>query len=95
MKKQRLLELAGIPSNMNNPSQEPYTEIPASSEEPPAYGTPGEDEESELLLKIKEHAKLGLESTTLEEAHEHLRHVLHFLGDEDEGKSPEEQISSH
>ena len=46
MNLQRLRELAGVSSNMNNPSQEPYTEIPSAAEDPTgsAAGTSGYDE---------------------------------------------------
>ena len=44
MNKQRLLELAGVSSNMNNPSQQPYTEIPGSDGPLGAGGSKGYQE---------------------------------------------------
>lgn len=68
MNRQRLLELAGISSNMNNPSQEPYTEIPASAESPTdAPGTEGYDElgdseEMDPIAEMRRLAERGAES---------------------------------
>lgn len=71
MNKQRLLELAGVigmSSNMNNPSQEPYTEIGSADEPTDNGGINGQDdlggsgEEMDTIGRIKEEAEKGMES---------------------------------
>lgn len=83
MNKQRLLELAGISSNMSNPSQEPYTEIPASAESPTdAPGTKGYDElgdsgEMDTIEKIRDEARRGVDVP--EEAHMCCERILMLI----------------
>lgn len=88
MNKQRLMELAGIASNMNNPSQEPYTEIPSSDEEPSAMSDVG-DEQPDILEQVREIAERGMEG---EDAREALTQILHLLSGEENGGEEEERF---
>ena len=93
MNKQRLMELAGISSNMNNPSQEPNSEIPGSEDPTGAPGVNGQDElgdngEQSLLDKIREIASRGAE-----QGDEGCQEILALLDSEegnDEGRGEEE-----
>jgi hypothetical protein len=98
MNKKRLLELAGISSNMSNPSQEPYTEIPSSSDEVPAMSNTGDDsfsddnfDEEDALLRrtienvipqIKTLAMQGMSMNDIEEAKVAFNNILELLGQE-------------
>jgi hypothetical protein len=99
MNKKRLLELAGISSNMNNPSQEPYSEIPSSSDEVPAMSDTGDDsfddddfDKEETMLRrtieniipqVKTLAMQGMSMTDIEEAKVAFNNILELLGDQD------------
>ena len=93
MNKQRLLELAGVSSNMNNPSQEPYTEI-GSAEEPVNDGgingqqdLGGSGEEMDTIGRIKDEAERGLESPEAAQAAcETILGLLDTDEDEDNGE---------
>jgi hypothetical protein len=101
MDKKRLLELAGISSNMSNPSQEPYTEIPSSSDEVPAMADTGGDsfddedfDKEDTMMKrtienkipqIKELAMKGMSIEDIEEARDAFNNILELL-DEDSGE---------
>lgn len=86
MNKERLLELAGLSSNLSNPSQEPYTEIPSASEEPPAHATVDDDapdyEEEGHEDGIKELAMQGLHIEDVEEARDIFQRILNKMGEE-------------
>ena len=93
MDKQRLMELAGISSNMNNPSQEPYQDIPPSVDSPTGssagtkgYDQLGDDGEMDLMDKIKEIAGRGAEK-----GHEECQEILDLLGDEEEHDGEEHE----
>ena len=70
MKRQRLLELAGViavGSNMNNPSQEPYTEVPSAEDRTggpgsAGYDVVGDEGETDTLTRIEEEARKGVEN---------------------------------
>lgn len=88
MKRERLLELAGISSNMNNPSQETYSEVPSTADSPTGgpgtkgYDELGDNEEMDVLDKIREVAQRGSESP--EESQHACEEILSLLKDEDE-----------
>jgi len=95
MNKQRLLELAGLGSNMSNPSQEPYSEIPSAAENPiGAGGSAGYDEVGDVddsedpMLKIKGLAEKGMENP--EEAVASCQEILDLLNgfEETENEAP-------
>lgn len=96
MNKQRLLELAGIGSNMNNPSQEPYSEIPAASEDPTgAPGTEGFDElgdsgEMSAMERIREEAQRGADNP--EEAQKCCETILMLIEPDEEMNDEREEI---
>ena len=100
MNKKRLMELAGIPSNMSNPSHEPATDVPDNKIEPPANQQTGEDSfddpdwDSEdkgiertldnILPQIKNWAMKGMLTKNIDEAHDALDNILELLGMHDE-----------
>jgi len=101
MNRQRLLELAGIGANMNNPSQEPYSEVPTTAEDPTGGpGTAGYAEigdagcEENPLDKIKELVEKGAEDP--DAAMAACREIMHLLsgieGDEEpQGEEKDEK----
>lgn len=95
MDKKRLLELAGVSSNMSNPSQEPDSEIPGSEDPTGAPGsagyedTGGDDKPNSICYQIKDIAERGLE----EDPQAALEEILSLIaqkdsenGDDSEGK---------
>lgn len=91
-RKQRLMELAGIPSNMSNPSNEPGSGVP---DNPSAYADTGEEGEgmdSEMERtheEVRELAQQGMECDSVEEAHEYFQQILDLMGGGEE-EGPEE-----
>lgn len=90
MNKQRLMELAGISSNMSNPSNEPGTGIP---DNPPAHAVDGEDTPSEdefsngdeelgMEDQVKELAMQGMNVESVEEAQDYFQRILKLMGEE-------------
>lgn len=58
MNKQRLLELAGVSSNMSNPSFEPATDVQDNKLEPPAHSTPYIEDEEYTPITFRDDYKL-------------------------------------
>jgi len=101
MNKERLMELAGISSNMSNPSHEVASDIPDNKVEPPANVQTGDDSFDDkdwdredkgiertldnILPQIKTLAMKGMLSKDIEEAHDALDNILDLLGMYDEG----------
>lgn len=54
MNKQRLLELAGLSTNMSNPSFEPAVDVQDNKLEPPAYSTPYEEDEEHIAITFRD-----------------------------------------
>lgn len=97
MKKQRLLELAGIASNMSNPSNEPGVGIP---DNPSAHAMDGEDTPSDdefgsgdkdldMEDEVKELAMQGMNAESVEEAQDYFQRILKLVGEELEPQSDE------
>lgn len=91
MKRERLLELAGISSNMNNPSQETYSEVPSTADSPTGgpgtkgYDELGDNEEMDVLDKIREVAQRGRESP--EESQHACEEILSLLDDDNDERN--------
>ena len=86
MNRQRLLELAGLSSNMSNPSHEPATDVPDNLVEPPAHAVTGGDapdyEEEGHEDGIKELAMQGLHVESVEEAQDIFQRILQKMGED-------------
>jgi hypothetical protein len=95
MKRQRLLELAGVIAvggNMNNPSQEPYTEVPSSEDPTGGPGTAGfdvvgDEDGTDTLTRIKEEAQKGVDNP--DEASRCCEMILGLLDTDDEDEAPD------
>ena len=89
MDRQRLLELAGIASNMGNPSQEPNSEIPSAGEgDVNGYSETGDD--MDIMDQIKQEAMRGAEDP--ENACDCCQKILELLGDNGEEEMPDEEM---
>lgn len=98
MNKQRLLELAGIGSNMSNPSFEPATDVQDNKLELPANLDTGGDGENfddfdkqdemmrrtleNVLPQVKELAMQGMSFEDIEQARGAFENILELLGEE-------------
>lgn len=83
MNKQRLMELAGLSSNMSNPSHEPATDVPDNKLEVPAHADMGEEGETDTLERIREEAQKGVDNP--EEAARCCQVILGLMDEEDMG----------
>lgn len=98
MNKQRLMELAGMSSNLSNPSNEPGVGVPDGPPAQTETGEEGEGMDSEMERtheEVKELAQQGLECDSPEEAHEYFQKILDLMGGGEEepemgGMEPEE-----
>lgn len=82
MNKQRLLELAGVSSNMSNPSFEPETDVRDNKIEGPAETDIGDAGESDTTIdRIREEARKGVDSP--EDASRCCEVILNLIDEED------------
>ena len=85
MNKKRLMELAGISSNMSNPSHEPATDVPDNALDPPNVIN-GDDEpdyeEEGHEDGIEELAMKGLHVEDVEEARDIFQRILNKMGED-------------